>query len=529
MKFTIYHSGKIKTMAEGEPEAEAMMISGERILAVGSNVEVSSCFAPGPVEKVDLQGKRVIPGLIDSHLHFLDYVLGKNDVDLAGAPSIKSVVSTLEKAAAARPRGSWIRGINFDHSVFREGRMPTRQDLDVIENPVLITRICRHAHVANTKALEAAGLLERDDLPSGFLREETGRPSGIILETGLELLIRAMPDPFEDQALLSKNLDRCLKEFSGYGITSINPTSAEHIGVRESLGIYQELERRNRLPLRVTVHFNELPNLDIRSFFGSPKVRYGGLKLFADGGFSALTAALSFDYMNDPGNRGELNYETEDLYALVEGAHGRGIQVAAHALGDRAIDQMLDVFERAGKIHGPAETNNRLIHCYVVRPDQLPRMRALGLIADIQPVFLADEVDIAEARLPGEFKPYSYAWKTLLDAGIMISGSSDCCAALPDPWLGVDGAVNRVRGLERTPAGGWHPEQKLDIDQAMALFTKNASIAIGAAKEVGSLEPGKLADFVILDDDPWTVDPEELRHVRVRQTFCSGECVFTRE
>lgn len=528
MKFTFYHSGKIKTMADGRQDAEAMMVAGERILAVGSNLEVNTCFTPGPVKKVDLQGKRVIPGLIDSHLHFLDYVLGKNDVDLAGATSIESVVSVLRKAAAARPHGNWVRGLNFDHSVFREGRMPTRHDLDVIKNPVLITRICRHAHVANTMALEMAEIFGSEDLPSGFLRDETGRPNGVILEKGLDLLIRAMPDPLEDEMLLSENLERCLKEFSGYGITSINPTSAKHIGVRETLGIYQELERLNRLPLRVTVHLNELPNLDIRSFFGSPKVRYGGLKLFADGGFSALTAALSFDYLNDPGNRGELNYSTEDLYALVEEAHIRGIQVAAHALGDRAIDQMLGVFERARNIHGPAEISHRLIHCYVVRPDQLPRMRALGLIADIQPVFLADEVDIAEARLPEEFKPYSYAWKTLLDAGITASGSSDCCAALPDPWLGVDSAVNRVRRLERTPAGGWHPEQKLGIDQAMALFTKNASRAIGAAKDVGSLEPGKLADFVILDDDPWTVDREDLRHVRVRQTFCSGECVFAR-
>lgn len=529
MKLTFFHSGKIKTMSMEKPDAEAILVSGERILAVGSDNELGSMFKSGHVEKVNLENKRVIPGLIDSHLHFLDYVLGKDDVDLAGTGSIKDVIDLLRQESLKKKPGTWIRGINFDHSVFPEKRLPNRFDLDEIDNPVLITRICRHAHAANTRALQIAGLLDREDLPAGFQRGKHGELNGVILEAGLELMCKAMPDPLEHPDLISENLDKCLKEFSGYGLTSINPTSATHIGVRETISLYQKLENENRLPLRITVHFNELPNIDIQSFLGTSKVRYGGLKLFADGGFSALTAALSFEYKNDPGNMGQLNYETEELYSIVEQAHKRGIQVATHALGDRAIDQMLDVLERVSRAYPHIKTRHRLIHCYVVRPDQLERMRNLNVIADIQPVFLADEVDIAEERLPEKFTPLSYAWKTLIENGITAAGSSDCSAALPDPWMGIDGAVNRVRRIERTPRGGWHPEQKLTIDETFRLFTRNSSIAIGAQNNVGTLEPGKLADFVILEDDPWEIDPEELRNVRVKQTFCGGECVYSTE
>lgn len=529
MRFTLFHSGKIKTMSENQPDAEAMLTAGEKILAVGSRNDLESIIQPGHVEKVDLENKRVIPGLIDSHMHFLDYVLGKDDVDLAGTRSIKELVERLKQAAKGRKQGTWIRGINFDHSIFPENRLPDRFELDEINHPVLITRLCRHAHAANSRALEIAGVPGRKNLPSGFQRDEHGELNGIILEKGLELIADVMPDPLENPELISGNFEKCFAEFSGYGLTSINSTSASHIGVRESIGLYQKLERENRLPLRMTVHLNELPNIDIRSFLGSSKVRYGGLKLFADGGFSALTAALSFDYKNDPGNKGELNYDTKELYSIVEEAHRRGIQVATHALGDRAIDQMLDIIERVTAKYPQITTRHRLIHCYVVRPEQIERMRKLGVIADIQPVFLADEIDIAEERLPEEFTSISYAWKTLMHNGITIAGGSDCSAALPDPWMGIDGAVNRVRRIRRTPRGGWHPEQKLTIDETFRIFTVNAAIAMGMDNEVGTLEMGKLADFVILEDDPWEINPEELRNVRVKQTFCGGECVYSNQ
>jgi len=527
MKLKLFHSGKIKTMAEVYPDAEAILTADDKILAVGSNSDLEQIFKPGVIEKIDLENKRVIPGLIDSHMHFLDYVLGKDDVDLAGTRSINEVIGILKEASRKREKGTWIRGINFDHSVFPEKRLPNRFELDQIDHPVLITRICRHAHAANSRALTEAGIFERKNLPSGFQRDEHGEVNGVILEKGLDLITEAMPDPLRYPDMISGNLDKCLAEFSGYGLTSINSTSASHIGVRESISLYQGLERKNRLPLRMTIHFNELPNIDIRSFLGSNKVRYGGLKLFADGGFSALTAALSFDYKNDPGNMGDLNYQTEELYSIVEEAHRRGIQVATHALGDRAIDQMLDILESVTRNYPQVNTRHRFIHCYVVRPEQMDRMRKLGVIADIQPVFLADEVDIAEERLPQSVTSMSYAWKSLMESGITVAGGSDCSAALPDPWMGIDGAVNRVRRIERTPLGGWHPEQKLSIDETFRLFTRNASIAIGAQNEVGTLEPGKLADIVILEDDPWEIDPEELRNVRVRHTFCGGECVYS--
>jgi len=521
--------GRIVSPGTDSGESESLLAWGERIIAVGKDDEVARHPLAGTAEQVDAAGRRVIPGIVDAHVHFAAAVEGRTAVDLGSCATLEEVVERLSRRAETLPPSAWVRGMHFDHNRFAEKRLPERRELDRIPNPVLLTRLCYHAHCANTPALRAAGVLDAPDLPEGFQRDAEGTLTGVVLESGADRLYRAYRAAGGDEEALLEGMARMMEEWASFGITSFNTTSAEHIGIVESLGAYQELQRRGRQLQRVVVHTNSLPPFGMQSGFGSSLLRFGGLKLFADGGFCARTGAMSFVYPGEEtsGYRGLLAYGDEELYALFRDAQQRGVQIAVHCIGDRALDQILDAFERAQRTFPRSDLRHRVIHCYVVRPDQRKRMRALGLAADVQPRFLADEIDIAEANLPGPVRPFSYAWRSLLDEDLLVTGSSDCPAAHPNPWLGVEAAVNRVRALERTPAGGWGPEQKLTLDEALALFTKNAAEAVGL-DEAGRLEPGMLADFLLLEDDPWEMDPEKLGNVRVWRTYRGGELLFER-
>lgn len=522
----LYMNCRVRTMNPVIPEAEEFLVCGDRFEAVGDSKRIERHSMASGAEKIDLGGRRVIPGIIDSHLHFSAWSEGKKAVDLSGCRSIAEVVEKLSERASTLSSDTWIRGMHFDHTRFAENRLPDRSDLDAVKNPVLLTRICYHAHCANSKALELAGIPVIKDLPGGFQRDEAGNPTGVVLESGADLLFEAFrkgssggDDPLE-------GLSDCMKEMASYGVTSFNTTSARHLGIDESFGPYQELLRRDQLLQRVTIHLNDIPPFGISSFLGDGRIRFGGLKLFADGGFCARTGAMSFDYKGMPGYRGDLNYDPTVFSRIVLEAQIQGVQVAVHTIGDRAMDMVLDAFEKAMTAFPRPWLRHRMIHCYIVRPEQAKKMAMLRVIGDIQPVFLADEIDIAEDGIPEEILPISYAWRSLKEAGVLVAGSSDCPAALPDPWLGVDAAVNRVRAHERTPDGGWFPKQKLTLDETIAIFTRNSAVSLGMGDLAGSIEEGKYADFVVLEDDPWSMPVEELSKTRVKATFRDGECIF---
>ncbi len=523
LKARIYRNGKIKTADPGRPEAEAMLERNGLLLSVGSDGEVLSHPAAQEAEERDLCGRRVIPGIIDSHVHFAAWVEGLQAVDLSVCRSIPQVVEALTERALQLPEGVWVRGMHFDHMKFAEKRLPNRAELDAVPRPVLLTRICFHAHCANTGALEAAGMLEHDDPPRGVQRDGTGRPSGVVLESGADRLYAAWRRSLPDTGSRVEALAEGMKTWAALGITAFNTTSAEHLGIAESFGHYQQLLEHGHMLQRVVVHGNSVLPMGIASSFGNDRLRYGGLKLFADGGFCAQTGAMSFDYLGRPGYRGDLNYGKAQFRDLVCEAHRQNVQVAVHTVGDRAMDQVLDAFENAQTLFSRPGLRHRIIHCYLVRPEQRRKMAALGVAADIQPVFLADEIDIAEAGIPGKYLEISYAWRSLLDDGVLAAAGSDCPAAEPNPWYGFDGAVNRVRALSRTPRGGWEPKQKLSLDEALPLFTRNAARVMGLGEVTGTLEPGKAADFVVLDDDPWVRPPgETLRDIRAKVTVSGG-------
>jgi len=522
----LFFNCRVKTMDPARPEAGAFIVRGGNIEALGEREALASHPAAKGAETSDLGGRRVIPGIIDSHLHFSAWSEGKKAVDLSGCRSIAEAVEKLSQRASTLPPDAWVRGMHFDHTRFAENRLPDRSDLDAVRNPVLLTRLCYHAHCANSRALELAGIPEMKDLPGGIQIDGAGNPTGVVLESGADILFDAFRrgTPAGDDTL--RGLSGCMKEMASCGVTSINTTSAVHLGIDESFGPYQELRRRGELLQRVTIHFNELPPFGISSFLGDEMIRFGGLKLFADGGFCARTGAMSFDYRGMPGYRGDLNYDPAVFSEIVMKAQAQGVQVAVHTVGDRALDMVLDAFEAAMKAYPKPWIRHRVIHCYIVRPGQARRMASLGVIGDIQPGFIADEIDIAEAGIPEEILPISYAWRSLQEAGVLIAGSSDCPAALPNPWLGIDAAVNRVRAEVRTPAGGWFPKEKLSLDESIALYTRNAAVSLGMGERIGTIETGKFADFAVLEDDPWSMPAEELSKTRVKATFRGGECIY---
>jgi len=518
----IYRNGKIKTADPARPEAEAMLEQNGFLIAAGSDGEVLSHPGARKAEEVDLCEARVIPGIVDSHVHFTAWVEGLQAVDLSGCRSIPEVVRALEQRAKILPGGAWVRGMHFDHMKLSEKRLPNRAELDAVPRPVLLTRVCFHAHCANTAALEAS-MTDRRDLPTGVQKDAAGNPTGVILESGADLLYGAWRKSRGDDPGHVAAMAEGMKAWAALGVTAFNTTSAEHLGIAESIGSYQQISREGKLLQRVVVHGNGLLPMDISSGFGNDRIRWGGLKIFADGGFCAQTGAMSFDYLERPGHRGELNYDDTEFFNIVCEAHRRNIQVAVHTVGDRAMDQVLAAFEKAGEMYPGRNVRHRIIHCYLVRPEQRKKMAALGVMADIQPVFLADEIDIAEAGIPAKYLELSYAWRSLLEEGVLVAAGSDCPAADPDPWFGVDAAVNRVRALQRTPRGGWGPDQKLTLDETLPLFTRNAAMVMGLGEVAGTLEPGKAADFVVLDDDPWVRPPgETLRDIRARVTVSGG-------
>jgi len=527
MKLVLFTNGTFSTMDGSGRRVESMLVAGDRIIEVGTVWEVAAHPLAPEAQKVNLQGKRVLPGLIDTHVHFAAYAESKGAVDLSDCRSISEVVDKLRAQAEKTPLGSWIRGMNFDHTKFVENRMPTKEELDVIGNPVFLTRMCFHVHSVNTKALEAAGYMGGWSTPNGVEKDANGELTGVIYESGVDRIADVYHKAMGNTETHLDRMAQCMQEFASYGITSFNTTSAEHLGIVENFGIYQDLRRMGKLLQRVTVHYNDLLAKGMQSFFGDDMIRYGGLKLFSDGGFCAQTGAMSFDYKGKPGHKGVLNYTDKELYELVFEAHKQGVQVAIHTVGDRALEQVLDIFEAVMTEIPKPYLRHRIIHCYIANDDQRKRIASLGLIVDVQPRFLADEIDIAESGIPQEFLRDAYAWKSLWHDGVLLAGGSDCPAAHPNPWLGIDAAVNRLRAKDRTPAGGWYPEQKLTLDEALALYTKNAAKALGMFKDLGTLEPGKLADFIVLEDDPWSMDPQDLGKVRVREVYRGGERIYS--
>lgn len=524
----VFFNGTIYTMDPARPVVEAVATGGGRIVASGASDELLRGLCPGVV-RIDLGGRTVIPGLTDAHAHFLGYAEASAWLDLAAASSLDEVLRRVSDAVSRSKGGTWIRGRGWDQNDWQDARYPEKAALDSVapDNPVILVRVCGHAAYVNSAALRAAGVTRdtADPAAGRILRGADGEPTGILIDDAKDIVSSRIPPPTREEMkkLVVSAAERCLAA-GLVGVHEMGISSADDT-------LYRELYAEGSLPFRITAFLSEsdpalgryLEAGPVRGAFGD---RYSivGVKFYADGSLGARSAALIEDYSDDPGNRGILMKDAGDLAAGIRRCHEAGFQAAVHAIGDAAVRGTLDAYE-AVLAGGPArDARHRIEHAQVVSPEDIPRFARLGVIPSMQFTHCTSDMSWAEARLSALRLGGAYAWRSLIQAGCRIPGGSDFPVESIDPFLGIYAAATR-RDLAGKPEGGWRSEECLTVEEAVRAFSADAAYAARAERVAGVLAPGALADFIVLSDDIFSIEPEAIPRIRVLATVLGGRIV----
>lgn len=527
---TIFLHGDIYTGTPGK-RAQAMAVRGERILAVGSDSEIQKLKGKH-TRIIDLGGKFVMPGFNDAHVHLAYAGLEKLQVELAGVRSLAEMQERIAASARSAPPGEWLTGRGWDHTLWPEQKLPTRQDLDSVtgDHPAIFTRVDGHIAVANSAALKFAGITRSSSDPHGgkIDHDPQGEPTGILRETAKDNLLAKLPPP--SLAQRRRALELALADAAQWGITSAQDNSTW-----EDFLVLEDMEREGKLTLRVSewLPFNApLPLLQAHRAHhpqSDNMLHTTMLKGFLDGSLGSRTAALLASYADDPGNTGLPQYEQAPLDQTAVERVRAGFQLGFHAIGDRAVEMALQAFaeaERDARERGESPSQGfrfRIEHAQVTTPEQVKRFKKLGVIASMQPTHLLTDMRWAEARLGKERAAHSYAWKEFLDAGVPLAFGTDYPVEPITPLRGLYAAVTR-----RSENGKqeYFPGEKLTIAQAIAAYTTGSAYAEFAERDKGRLEPGMLADFIVLDRDITKVQPAEILKTQVLRTVVAGRTVY---
>ena len=528
-------NGAVVTMAGSGPRAEAVALGGGRIEALGTNGDMLALKDAG-TEVIDLKGKMVAPGFNDSHMHLINYGLSLNNVDLQSCRSLDQVREKLRRHIRTyNIRRSWVFGWGWNQEFFAEKRMPVRQDIDAVsgDNFLVIARSCNHVCTANTSVLERAGILEAPPVVRGgeVQLDKEGRPTGILKEKAMRLVLDITPSM--DKVMLKNLILQATANCLRFGLTSLQTDDFSGVkgNFREVLQAYRELDAEGRLPLRINKqlllknreHLEDFLSLGYRTGDGTPHFKIGPLKIMGDGSLGARTAALRSPYADDPENLGIPLYSREELAELVSTADRGGLQVAVHAIGDETMERSLDASSSAWHREDP---RFRIIHCSIAGGDILKKFKDMRVIADVQPSFVASDYSFVQERLGSERAPYAYCFKSFLRLGIPLAGSSDCPVETCSPLVGIHAAVTRTnpRG---DPPGGWMPEEKLSLTEALHMYTLGSAYCTYEENLKGSLEPGKWADLVVLSEDLRRVPPGDIKDVQVLMTMVGGKVMYS--
>lgn len=531
----LFTNGRIYTLAEEGDCCQSIGVKDGKIAFVGTDAEAKTLRA---TRSIDLEGKTMIPGMGDSHMHFYAYCQTLTQVNLGNCTSKKEMLQKLKEVAEKTPKGRWIRGANFDQSKWKDcaDRLPTRHDLDEVskDHPIVIKRVCLHTAVANTKALVLAGIDHRDsDGPGGVIeREANGMPNGILREQLIKIFDEMIPDPLNDYATKMKIMAKELQHMASLGMTMMHTYAAEIWKYVEDVNIYDQLDRENALPLRVFVYTDLLSTLEKESPIqandeGDPhkKTQLSGFKLFCDGSLGSRSAALYEGYTDDPENVGILvdNYEsmTEKMYR----AALQGIQCAIHAIGDRALDIVLSAIESTMMKLEEASISQsqiekkpfRLIHAQMATDHLIKRMKKLPIIIDVQPSFLETDRYWVKERIGETRFQKAYPWKTYIRNGMMLTGGSDAPVESFNPLAGIYNCMTHL-----------NPAERLSAYESVCLFSKNLPYATGDAQWVGTLEVGKFADLVVLSRDIFNIPAAEILDIKIERTLLAGKETWVR-
>lgn len=523
-------NGRLYTVDPALPVAEAMAVRGNRILMVGTTAQLTAAYPEAP--HIDLQGATVVPGFVDAHAHLMGLGLSRLQADLTGTRSVEEILTRLQDFARSLPQDAWLLGRGWDQNDWPVKEFPTRQMLDAVfsERPVWLVRIDGHAAWANTAALRKANpalLMAPVPDPEGgrVVRDEEGLPTGVFIDEAMDLIARYIPPPSE--AELSEALRRAVSEANRFGLTGVHDAGAR----LQTIQSYQQAVDNGLLTLRLYVMVDGLGEAFDYFCKQGPLLEYGGrltvrsVKFYIDGALGSRGAALLADYSDDPGNRGLLRYEPEVFTEMVQRAMQCGFQVNTHAIGDRGLRVVLDAYEKALQTLSRTGGRHRVEHAQVVAPEDFVRFAKLGLIASMQPTHATSDMYWAEDRLGPERVRGAYAWRTFLEHGVRLAFGSDFPVESANPLLGFYAAITR-QDATGWPEGGWYPAQRLTREEALRAFTLDAAYAAFQEHVLGSLTPGKYADFVVLSQDIMTIPSQQILQTRVLATFFEGRCVY---
>jgi predicted amidohydrolase YtcJ len=525
----IFIGGSVWTGTPGAPVAEALAVKGGFVQAVGSDREIRA-LRDYATDVVRLDGRMIVPGFIDSHTHFIPGGFQLSSVDLRDADSREEFGRRILEFSQTVEPGTWITGGDWDHEAWG-GELPRRGWIDAgtLLHPVFVTRLDGHMGLANSLALEMAGIDRNTPVPAGgeiVLDPSTGEPTGVLKDEAMNLVTRVIPQPSMEE------MDAALGAAMKYALSQ-GVTQTHHMGTWADLETFRRARRDGRLTMRVYSvvpmgTWERLREFVSENGWGDDRLWWGGLKGFVDGSLGSTTAWFYDPYTDDPSTSGLLTTDTASLRVWIHAADEAGFQSIVHAIGDRANDWLLDVYEEVEAANGGRDRRLRIEHAQHLSPEAIERFAALAVIPSMQPYHAIDDGRWAEKRIGPARTRTTYAFRSLLDAGASLAFGSDWTVAPMDVRQGIYAALTR-RTLDGENPEGWVPQEKISLEEALVAYTWGGARAGFKEDRVGRLEPGKYADLVVLSRDLFDTDPLEIPEVRVDLTMVEGEIVFRNE
>ena len=519
----------VRTMDAARPRVEAVAILGNRIAAVGSTAELGPLAGP-KTRVIDAGGKSVLPGFNDAHVHWLSGGFSITNVNLRDASSPAEMARRIGEHARGIPNGRWIVGGGWDHEKWPGAPLPTKEMIDAVtpDHPVFVNRVDGHMALANNLALKLAGVSkDTKDVAGGLIvRDANGEPTGVLKDAAMTFVEKVIPIQSWEEKLAA---GRAATDYAAsLGVTSVQDMSADN-----DVGLYQFMLERGELKTRIygarsIVSWEVLAKTGMRRAFGGDWLRIGALKGFADGSLGSTTALLFEPYNDAPNTRGLLFDQMLPggvMLKRVLEADKLGLHVMIHAIGDEANKRILDIYQEVAEKNGPRDRRFRIEHAQHLRPSELKQFAALKVIASMQPYHCADDGRWCEKRIGPERAKGTYAFRSLLDAGALLAFGTDWTVAPLNPMETLKAAVTR-QTLDGKHPGGWVPEQKITLEEAIHAYTVGSAYAEFQENVKGSLAPGKLADVVLLDRDIFAMNPAELDKVKVTLTIVDGRIVY---
>ncbi|SFB11143.1 hypothetical protein SAMN04488072_10769 [Lentibacillus halodurans] len=525
----IYINGKFYTFDLVKPSAESVVVENGRFIDMGTTDHMLLYWESPDSEIINLYGKAVTPGLTDSHLHLSAIAHHFLDLDVTGVTSKQEMLEKVRTHAKTLKRGEWVLGRGWDENLFTDSGIPTIDELDSVapHHPLFIPRICNHACLVNSKALEVSHYHPSMSIPEGgsIVLDENRKPTGLLLESASELITRHIPEKSYDE--LKRALRQTIKFAMTKGLTSAHTNDPRFLGgFNQTYQLYDELLNQEELGLRCNLlidheYLNDLKANGMYAGYGNETLQIGAVKLFADGALGRRTALLSAPYHDAPGAHGEAMFDQETLYRMVQDARELSMPIAVHAIGDQALENILDILDK----YPAASYRDRIIHVQILREELIKRLAVPGRIADVQPRFVASDFPWVKERLGEKRTELSYAWKTLMESGVTCAGGSDSPVEPIDPLLGIHAAVTR-----KTPGkthSGWNNPEKLSMTEAFRLFTEFGAYPTNEETIKGTISRGKLGDMTVFSKDPFKMeDPDELLDTDIKMTIIGGEVKY---